>query len=219
MTTSTLRAATTFATFVLSAITVLGIIHWATAPRIALTNHQTLATVIQSVLPTDGYNNDPVSDMIWVSDPALGTTRALPVYRARQSQLPIAAVITAIAPNGYNGAITVMVGVHNNGEIIGVRIASHKETPGLGDDIDVRRSNWIYTFNGKSLATHKINDWRVKKDGGQFDQFTGATVTPRAVVECVRRVLSWYENQQNTLYDIPAGEQLNPSAQLSNPSR
>jgi electron transport complex protein RnfG len=111
----------------------------------------------------------------------------------------------ATAPEGYGGAIELLVGVNANGEITGVRVVPpHNETPGLGDKIETKKSDWIYSFDGKSLTNPKPEGWAVKKDGGDFDSFTGATITPRAVVDAVYNALAWYQANRSTLYQQPA---------------
>ncbi|WP_439239719.1 electron transport complex subunit RsxG [Lonepinella sp. BR2919] len=95
--------------------------------------------------------------------------------------------IETIAPDGYSGNIRLLFGITPEGEILGVRVLEHHETPGLGDKIDTRISDWILSFSHKKISADNLNDWAVKKDGGKFDQFAGATLTPRAVVNQVKR--------------------------------
>lgn len=110
-----------------------------------------------------------------------------------------AVILPAMAPDGYNGKITLLVGINRDGSIAGVRTITHKETPGLGDKINTNVSPWIYSFNGTSLANPNMEGWAVKKDGGEFDQFTGATITPRAVVGAVHRALLYFEQNRGRL--------------------
>ena len=118
---------------------------------------------------------------------------------AYKNELPVAIAIEAIAPDGYNGEIKLIVGVNNHGEILGVRTLSHQETPGLGDKIDLRKSDWVTHFSGK-LFKDNTNMWKVKKDGGQFDQFTGATITPRTYVKAIANALTFVEQHRQALY-------------------
>ena len=127
------------------------------------------------------------------------------VYRARSEGRPVAAAMKLRANDGYNGRIDLLIGVYANGEVSGVRVLSHRETPGLGDGIDIARSDWILDFNGKSLRSPEPAGWTVERDGGVFDQFTGATITPRAVVHAVRRALEYFEENRETLFSAPAG--------------
>ena len=113
---------------------------------------------------------------------------------------PVAVVLALIAPDGYGGPIKLLVGINADGSLAGVRVVNHHETPGLGDAIDTRRSNWILGFTGRSLGDPSPAQWAVRKDGGVFDQFTGATITPRAVVKAVKRALVYFEAHRDTLF-------------------
>jgi len=108
--------------------------------------------------------------------------------------------LPTVAPDGYSGDIKLIVGINLDGTIAGVRALSHKETPGLGDKVDLRKSNWILNFNGRSLLQPSIEQWAVKKDGGTFDQFTGATITPRAVVKSVKKALLFFQQQRDVIF-------------------
>lgn len=138
------------------------------------------------VLPADIYNNALQNSCYVVDAPELGKGKHK-VYIARKDDTPVAAVIEATAPDGYSGAIQLLVGADFNGTILGTRVTEHHETPGLGDKIELRISDWITHFAGKKIAGANDAHWGVKKDGGDFDQFTGATITPRAVVNAVKR--------------------------------
>ena len=107
--------------------------------------------------------------------------------------------IPATAPDGYSGNIDIITGVYRNGEVAGVRVVSHQETPGLGDKIELKKSDWVLAFNGKSLGAPSYERWTVKKDKGVFDQLTGATITPRAVTKAVRNTLDYYRNNKADL--------------------
>jgi electron transport complex protein RnfG len=122
------------------------------------------------------------------------------VYRARLHGEPVALVIAAVAPDGYSGTIRLLVGINVDGSLSGVRVVAHRETPGLGDAIEEERSDWILGFTGKSLQNPPLQKWAVKKDGGAFDQLTGATITPRAVVKAVRQALLYYRDQKDALF-------------------
>lgn len=172
-----------------------------TRDRIAANEQATLLQRLNEIIPPESYNNAPQSDTVQVSAPAeLGTTQAVPVYLFRRDSQPVAAVLTVIAPDGYSGNIKLLVGVYYDGSIAGVRAVSHKETPGLGDYIETDRSDWILGFNGRSLVSPTPKDWRVKPDGGAFDAFTGATITPRAVVRAVYRSLLYFEREKTNLF-------------------
>lgn len=113
---------------------------------------------------------------------------------------PQTIIFPAIAPEGYSGPIRLIIGINLDGSIAGVRVTNHKETPGLGDGITLKKSAWIMNFNGRSLTNPTPNKWKVKKDKGIFDQFTGATITPRAVVKQVKNTLNFYEQHKSTIF-------------------
>ena len=123
------------------------------------------------------------------------------MYRARLRGEPVAAIFRSIAPDGYSGKIHLLVGVYIDGSLAGVRVVKHAETPGLGDAVEIRKSSWIEDFAGKSLTNPSQDRWRVKRDGGDFDQFTGATITPRAVVAAVRNTLLYYQQNTDMIFD------------------
>jgi electron transport complex protein RnfG len=112
-------------------------------------------------------------------------------------------ILPATARDGYSGDIRLLVGIHADGRVAGVRAVGHRETPGLGDKIELKKSDWILDFNGRALGDPAFKQWTVRKDGGVFDQFTGATVTPRAVVTAVRRTLEYVQNHHADLFAVP----------------
>lgn len=176
-----------------------------TAERIAENERQALLRSLHQIVSPDSHDNDIYTDVIQVRDLSLGTPQPVTVYRARQGKQPVAAVIASIAPDGYSGAIRLLVGIHYDGTLAGVRVVSHRETPGLGDAIEAERTDWILAFNGRSLENPEEKRWAVKKDGGVFDQFTGATITPRAVVQGVYNTLRYYQKHREALF-APATE-------------
>ena len=127
----------------------------------------------------------------------------MPAYIATKNGEPTAIAIESIAPDGYNGEIKVITGIDSEGKILGTRVLSQKETPGLGDKIDLRVSDWILSFTGKEVTEANWNSWRVRKDGGDFDQFTGATITPRAVVKVVRNTVNYVNNTRDEILSQP----------------
>lgn len=142
--------------------------------------------LFDQVIPANRYNNNLQNSCFVVNSPALGKGMHH-VYIARMDDTPVAAILEATAPDGYSGAIQLLVGADFNGTVLGTRVTEHHETPGLGDKIELRLSDWITHFAGKSIGGEHDAHWAVKKDGGDFDQFTGATITPRAVVNAVKR--------------------------------
>ncbi len=153
------------------------------------------------VLDPDRYDNDLLNDMILIGEEtAFGHDEDVRVFRARRGGEPAAVIMEVIAPNGYNGNIVMLVGIGTDARVTAVRVLSHRETPGLGDPIEKRRSDWIDSFQGRSLGDPPAARWAVRKDGGDFDQFTGATITPRAVVTAVARALAYFEEHQDMLF-------------------
>ncbi|MEW6512501.1 MAG: electron transport complex subunit RsxG [Pseudomonadota bacterium] len=146
-----------------------------------------LANSLAQVLPDDTADNDLLKDTVKVG---AGET-AVTVHRARKAGVPTAAVFR-MAERGYAADIVVLMGVAADGRLLGVRIVKHAETPGLGDKIEIAKAKWVLDFDGKSLGDPPTEKWAVKKDGGVFDQFAGATITPRAVVKAVKRGLEFF---------------------------
>ncbi|MGE4501924.1 MAG: electron transport complex subunit RsxG [Thiomicrospira sp.] len=197
-----LRAAGLLSLFVVVSVALLMAINWFTQPKIAEAERQALLQTINQVMPAERYNNDLLADYKTVIEPDFfDTDQPIQIYRARLDNQPAGLVIETIAPNGYSGNIYILVGVLPNGHISGVRVLKHRETPGLGDKIELRKADWILSFNGKNLTEDNAERWAVKRDRGEFDQFTGATITPRAVVGAVRKTLEYVNQQGGTLYD------------------
>lgn len=177
-----------------------------TEGRIAANEEAMVLSSLHQILAHEAYDNDILRDTVTLSHELLGGS-GLTAYRARLGDEPVAVVFTVVAHGGYSGPIRLLVGVEADGELAGVRVVSHRETPGLGDDIEIRRSDWIRDFDGRSLAGLPYEAWAVRRDGGVFDQFTGATITPRAVVTGVRDTLIYFEAHRDTVFDEPAGNE------------
>ncbi|MDE2309882.1 MAG: electron transport complex subunit RsxG [Betaproteobacteria bacterium] len=143
---------------------------------------------LSQVIPDNIHDNNPVTDTVAMKD---GQGNEITVYRATKEG-KVTGVAYEIFGSGYAGKIKLMLGVDAEGKILGVRVLAHKETPGLGDKIEVKKSDWILRFTGLSLGNPLPDKWKVKKDGGQFDQFAGATITPRGVVRAVREGLEFF---------------------------
>jgi electron transport complex protein RnfG len=174
-----------------------------TRERIAANERETLLSKLSQLIPPDAYDNSLLDDSFELPAGELAA-RPLRVYRARRAGEPVAVVMNTVAPDGYGGAIKLLVGIYHDGSLAGVRVVSHRETPGLGDAIDEERSDWILGFNGRSLDNTLPAQWAVRRDGGVFDQFTGATITPRAVVKAVHRALLYYRAHRDALFAAPA---------------
>lgn len=184
----------------------VAVVHDLSRPRIEANERAQRVARLAEVLGQTQYDNDLLADAITVRDPdLLGTADALSVHRARLDGQPVAALIETVAPDGYSGSIRLLVAVDVHGRLLGVRVLSHKETPGLGDGIDRRKSDWIDAFAGRSLGDPAPEGWRVRKDGGEFDQFTGATVTPRAVVRAVHNALVYFDAHRDEIFAAAPG--------------
>jgi len=198
-----IRSAVILTLFAFVGTSVLSFTHEATKERIANNERDELLRGLHFVISPEKHDNDIFNDTINITSPLLGSDSAITVYLARKQGTPVAAVFSSIAPNGYNGSIKLLVGVDLAGELTGVRVIKHMETPGLGDVIDAQRSDWILGFKQKSLTNPAEKHWRVKKDGGYFDQFTGATITPRAVVQAVKNTLLYFRSNKQNLFNNP----------------
>jgi electron transport complex protein RnfG len=174
----------------------------ATADRIALNQQQAFLRNVYKLVDRNSIDNDLLKDVISIKSTDLSKT-GIQVYRARRQGQPVAVIFSPIQGPGYASPIRMMIAVRADGVLGGVRILSHMETPGLGDKIDESRSDWILGFEGKSLDNPPIEKWKVKKDGGIFDQFTGATITPRSIVATVKRTLIYFEKEKERLFKAP----------------
>ncbi len=172
-----------------------------TKERIAQNERLALLRKLQSIVPADSVDNDMVLDSIQVGDLEMLGSDRVTVYRGRKQGRPVALVLTPVVPDGYSGPIKLLVAVNLDGSLGGVRVVSHKETPGLGDKIEEEKSDWVLGFDGKSIGNPKLKDWKVKRDGGVFDQFTGATITPRSIVKAVKKTMLYVQKHGETLYD------------------
>jgi len=185
-----------------------------TKERVAAAERAAAQKALLQIVPLERHNNDllldtmPIPEKFWES---LGLDRSRDINIAREDGRAIAAIIPSIAPDGYSGKINLIIGINRDGSLAGVRVLSHNETPGLGDKVDLKKSQWILGFNGKSLQNPTENLWTVKKDGGEFDQFTGATITPRAVVQQVRRTLEFFRETHTTLLNDSVQPEANSS--------
>lgn len=192
--------------FAVSGAALVGLTFNQTVDDIRYNEKLTLLKKLNNIIPADSYNNDLLLDTITLdAETLLGTKEETLAYRARKDEQNIAVVLSSIAPGGYNGPINLLVGIYTDGTVAGVRVVKHRETPGLGDVVSITHSDWILGFNGKSLQQPISRQWKVKRDGGVFDQFTGATITPRAVVKAVHDALLYYENNSTMLFSKKSG--------------
>ncbi|HEB96168.1 MAG TPA: electron transport complex subunit RsxG [Sedimenticola thiotaurini] len=177
-----------------------------TADRIERNEREAVLRQLHALVPADSIDNDILTDTVTISAPELMGGEKTLVYLGRKGGQPVAAVFTPVVPNGYGGPIKLLVAVRTDGTLGGVRVISHHETPGLGDKVEERKSDWVYGFNGKSLQDPPLEKWKVKRDGGYFDQFTGATITPRSIVKAVKNTLIWYRDHGRSLFQAESGK-------------
>ncbi|WLD57078.1 electron transport complex subunit RsxG [Salinispirillum sp. LH 10-3-1] len=180
----------------------------ATRDRIAANSEAYAARILYELVPNDLFDQ-PLeqqrvtlyNDARWESLERLSLRAPRPAYQAILNGEVTAVVLPLTAPGGYTGDIHLLVALNREGRLLGVRVTEHRETPGLGDAIEADKSNWIRQFDGRSLFSPLPGQWAVQKDGGEFDQLTGATITPRAIVRAVRGSLEFFGENQALLLD------------------
>ena len=164
------------------------------------------ARQLLEIFPADTHDNEMVDDTFTIDAETslLGIRVARQGYRVRLNDEVIGVILPTTARDGYSGDIRALVGIRRDGTVAGIRVVAHRETPGLGDKVDIRKSDWVTDFNQRSLDDPTPPGWNVKKDGGVFDQFTGATVTPRAVILATRRALEYANLHTASLFETGA---------------
>lgn len=188
---------------VIAAVLTVGLVIFAnvTRDRIARNQQAWIKEHLDALVPPHDYDNDPLTDITEVTAPdLLGTSSPVVVYRLRKAGLPVAVAVRSIAPDGYRGPLELLVAIAPGGQLLGVQVIRHNETPGLGDAFENRDAGWLEKFRGLSLTKPPQQRWTVRRDGGDFDAFTGATITPRAIVKSVRRTLEFYQGNEDRLY-------------------
>ncbi len=191
------------ALFAIACTAAVGLVNELTKDKIKLQEQRQLLKTLHSIIEPSRYDNDIASDCIKFSTTELGSSKMQTAYIARKAEQVVAIALTSSASEGYNGNIDFIMAINNDGSVSGVRVLKHQETPGLGDKIEIRKSDWITSFNGKSLLSEDDSRWAVVKDHGMFDQFTGATITPRAVVKGVKDTLNYFTKKRDSLLTRP----------------
>jgi electron transport complex protein RnfG len=195
------QAVLSLAAFAALAGVVLGLAWDSTRERIADNEARRVLEELSVILPPALHDNEPHRDMIVLDKPG---DEPRQIWRARLDGKPAAAVLTSLAPDGYSGQIRLLVAIAVDGRILGVRVASHGETPGIGDVIEARKSPWIRSFDGRSLEDPEESRWRLRKDGGDIDAISGATVSTRAVVAATRRAVQYFRLYREEIFAAPA---------------
>ncbi len=201
----TARPALTLAIVAAVLTAVVAAVASVTRERISDNEQAWIRQRLDALVAPPTHDNDLLADSIAVTAPdLLGSTQPVKIYRARLGGAPVAAVIRPVAPDGYRGPIELLVAINQDGSLIGVQVIRHDETPGLGDAFESRDVHWLDSFRGRSLTDPPPQRWTVRRDGGDFDAFTGATITPRAIVKAVRNTLEYYQRNRQRIFDLPA---------------
>ncbi len=197
---SMLKNSIVLALFAAVTVAVVAITQQSTESRIVEAERAAQIRTLGEILPAHSYDNALLDNVITLNEPLLGHRAETPAYLATLAGQPAAVILQANAPDGYSGTISLLIGIMADGTLSGVRVIHHKETPGLGDRIELAKSPWIKSFDGKSLSNPAQRGWAVKKDQGDFDQFAGATITPRAVVAAVHKALQYFDQHHVELF-------------------
>lgn len=190
--------------FALVTTSVIALTFSFTHERIEQAKERQLLNTLNQVVDTSLHDNQLHLDCIIVEPNDLLGNKSQRVFRSRLGASNTALIIETTAPDGYSGAIDLVVAINDQNTVLGARVIEHKETPGLGDKIELRVSDWILSFTNIKYENEFANRWQVKKDGGQFDQFTGATITPRSVVNAIRNAAMYGQENLETLFTKPS---------------
>lgn len=181
-----------------SALLLAGVQQW-TGERIDRQAEQRAEATLTQLLPEDGYDNDPVRDRFTADIPGLAPDAI--IHRARLGAEPVAVLADVRTGRGYSGPIRLLIAVTPDGRVLGVRVLEHRETPGLGDRIERRRSDWITQFEGRSLDDPTPEQWAPDRREGAFDTLSSATITSAAVIDAIRRVLAWQRDPAQDIFE------------------
>jgi electron transport complex protein RnfG len=187
-------------TLIAAALLVMGDI--ATRETIALRKAEDLTASLAEVIPPALHDNDLLAEPLTLDGP---DGASLTVYRALHGG-EVTGVAYQVTGIGYAGPIDILLGLDASGAILGARVLAHAETPGLGDKMEISKGDWILAFDGLSLGHPPAERWAVKKDGGDFDQFTGATITPRGILAAVRGGLEFFVAHRDRLTAAPTDQ-------------
>lgn len=196
-----LKTAVTMIAFAFVGTAMLAYVFEITRAPIEASEREARLALFKQILPENAYNNELLNQTIAIApNELLGNRLPATANIAKLDNQFSGVILEAVAHDGYAGDIKLLIAIRADGTISGVRVLTHKETPGLGDYIDITHGNWIKLFDGESLSKTPAEQWQVKKDGGQFDYMAGATITPRAVVKAVFRALQFFEQNKDTLF-------------------
>jgi electron transport complex protein RnfG len=191
------------ALFAIACTLAVSLVSELTRDRIKIQEQQQLLRTLHSIIEPSRYDNDIANDCIMITAPELGSNNVKTAYIAKKLGQVVAVAMTSTAPRGYSGNIDFIMAINIDGTVSGVRVLKHQETPGLGDKVEIRKSDWINSFTDKKMLSENDSRWAVTKDNGMFDQFTGATITPRALVEGVKNTLNYFNSNKSILLANP----------------
>lgn len=206
-TTSMRRSGGNLFAFGLAAVVLLASVHQCAAPRIVAAQEAARRAALLQMLPAGSFDNDLLADRIhWPLPEAWSAPGVDMIWRARKHGKVVAFILPLRAPEGYSGPIDLLLAATPQGQVLGLRVVAHRETPGLGDGIERQRSDWATQFPNQGLPAVAASDWRIRKDGGVFDHLSGATITSRTVVDTMREALLYLQEQASALAEQPALE-------------
>jgi len=212
----TTKTAATLVAFAFTFTLLMTVVYQVTKDPIAKSEAEVRINLFHQVIADDRYDNDVLNDTIAIPpNRLLGNKQASVAHIARKNGDPVALILEAVAHDGYSGDIKLLVAINLDGTISGVRVIKHTETPGLGDYIDIVKSNWIKLFDGESLSKTNSSNWAGKKDGGHFDYMAGATITPRAVISAVHKALQYFEENKASLLNASAESKIQQKPSLN----
>lgn len=199
--TTVMKSGVTLAVIAAICTALVALTYQSTEQRIAANERAWLERSLQPALSGLFYDSGVTESKLIVPPPhdLPGSDTAI-IYRVYAQEEPVAALFVVTARDGYSGPIRILVGAETDGTVTGVHVLEHRETPGLGDRVESTKSDWVKQFEGRSLVDPEPNGWRIKRDGGQFDQLTGASVTPRAIVKAVKNTLLYYEANRDEIF-------------------
>jgi electron transport complex protein RnfG len=198
-----IKTAITLVAFAFVGTAMLAYVFDITRAPIEASEKEARLALFKEILPESTHDNDLLKDTVEIApNEQLGNRQPTLANIAKLNNKTAGVILEAIAHDGYSGDIKLLIAIRADGSISGVRVLAHKETPGLGDYIDIARGNWIKLFNDESVNKTPATQWQVKKDGGKFDYMVGATITPRAVVKAVFKALQFYDANKTTLFAV-----------------